>query len=126
MILKSFSLLKDMVHSAGEWADETTNISVEDLLSESIENNISFTQFPVPVASDSLLQIPFSCDSFDADIAAFLQKNQNKTDIEQCVASQGPSTSIWNAEETCDVFSFQRNHPICDKGDSSSHKEVEV
>ncbi|KAL8516682.1 hypothetical protein ACS0TY_015082 [Phlomoides rotata] len=120
---------KDMELSATEWADRTTNISVEDLLSQSIENDISFTQF---VDSDSLLQTPYICDSFDADIAAFLQKNQNKADLEQCVAPQEPSSSIWDADEACDAFSFQRNHSICDKGYSSStpspfpsHKEAE-
>ncbi|KAL8503980.1 hypothetical protein ACS0TY_022637 [Phlomoides rotata] len=71
-------------------------------------------------------------DSFDADIVAFLQKNQNNDDLEQCVTPQEPSTSIWDADEACDAFSFQRNHSICDKGYSSStpssfpsHKEVE-
>lgn len=117
-----------------EWAaDRTTNISVEDLLSESIENNINFTQFPMPVASESLVQMPFSSDSFDAAIAGFIQQSQNKADLEQCVASHGPSTSILDSEQTCDAFSFQRNNNICDKGCSSSmqspfpsDKEVEV
>ncbi|KAL8503080.1 hypothetical protein ACS0TY_021993 [Phlomoides rotata] len=90
---------KDMVVSATERADRTTNINP---------------------------------DSFDADIVAFLQKNQNNDDLEQCVTPQEPSTSIWDADEACDAFSFQRNHSICDKGYSSStpssfpsHKEVE-
>ncbi|KAL8537969.1 hypothetical protein ACS0TY_000061 [Phlomoides rotata] len=90
---------KDMVVSATERADRTTNINP---------------------------------DSFDADIVTFLQKNQNNDDLEQCVTPQEPSTSIWDADEACDAFSFQRNHSICDKGYSSStpssfpsHKEVE-
>lgn len=48
-------------------------------------------------------EIPFTCDSFDAAIAAHII-SQSK------IGFAGPSphlSSIWDAEETCDAFSFQ-------------------
>lgn len=88
--------------SAGEWADSLTNISVGELLTESTQN-VDCTGFPTPLASNCLQQIPFSCDSFDAAIAAHIYKHQNP---QQGIASHAPS--IWDAEETCDAFSFQK------------------
>ncbi|KAI3472050.1 hypothetical protein Pfo_028738 [Paulownia fortunei] len=102
------------VASAGEWVDSLANISVGDLLSESTDNmDFNCTQFPLHVGSNSLQQIPFSCDSFDAAIAAHVNKHQNKSDLQQSVASHGPS--IWDAEETRDAFSFQKNGAFCDR-----------
>lgn len=52
-------------------------------------------------------QTPFSCDSFDAAIAAHISKHQDKTSFQSPFVSHAPS--IWDAEETCDAFSFQKN-----------------
>ncbi|KAI3473282.1 hypothetical protein Pfo_030574 [Paulownia fortunei] len=113
--------MKD-VASAGEWVDSLTNISVGDLLSESTDNmDFNCMQFPLHVGSNSLQQIPFSCDSFDAAIAAHVNKHQNKSDLQQSDASHGPS--IWDAEETCDAFSFQKNGAFCDEGHSASRND---
>ncbi|KAI3447571.1 hypothetical protein Pfo_004236 [Paulownia fortunei] len=105
---------KDMALSAGEWADSLTNISVGDLLSESTHNvDVNCTEFSAPLGSNCLQQIPFSCDSFDAAIAAHIYKHQNKVDLQQGLASHVPC--IWDAEETCDAFAFQKTGAFCDK-----------
>ncbi|KAK6152378.1 hypothetical protein DH2020_015013 [Rehmannia glutinosa] len=102
---------KEMAFSAGEWADSLTNISMGDLLSESTHNvDANCAEFPVPLGSNYLQQNPFSCDSFDAAIAAHIYKHQNKVDLQQHVPS-----SIWDAEETCDAFAFQKTSAFCDK-----------
>ncbi|KAK6126221.1 hypothetical protein DH2020_040042 [Rehmannia glutinosa] len=102
---------KEMAFSAGEWADSLTNISMGDLLSESTHNvDANCAEFPVPLGSNYLQQNPFSCDSFDAAIAAHIYKHQNKVDLQQHVPS-----SIWDAEETCDAFVFQKTSAFCDK-----------
>ncbi|CAN1805301.1 TSL-kinase interacting protein 1 [Linum perenne] len=98
--------------SAGEWADSLTNISVGDLLSE-VPNDINTNGIAVPVARNDhcLQQIAFSCDSFDAAIAAHISKHQNKLGYPPLIQPQ--SSSIWDADETCDAFSFQKNHIPC-------------
>ncbi|XP_075498849.1 TSL-kinase interacting protein 1-like [Primulina tabacum] len=109
---------KDMSLSSGEWADSLTNISVGDLLSESAQNmDINCSDFPVPVNSDCHSQIPFSCDSFDAAIAAHIYKHQNKVNLQPGLQSHVPS--IWDAEETCDAFAFQKNSALCDNSRSA-------
>ncbi|KAJ0087818.1 hypothetical protein Patl1_32154 [Pistacia atlantica] len=65
--------------SAGEWADSLTNISVGDLLSDVLHG---IDASPVAETSQCLQQIPFSCDSFDAAIAAHISKHQNKMEHE--------------------------------------------
>ncbi|XP_039068283.1 TSL-kinase interacting protein 1-like isoform X2 [Hibiscus syriacus] len=99
--------------SAGEWADSLTNISVGDLLAEvphDFDNNC--VDHPVPESSLCLQQIPFSCDSFDAAIAAHISKHQNKMEVPS-LASR--ASSIWDAEETCDAFLFSKNpNPFTD------------
>ncbi|XP_039022254.1 TSL-kinase interacting protein 1-like [Hibiscus syriacus] len=93
--------------SAGEWADSLTNISVGDLLAEvphSYDDNCA--DHPVPESSLCHQQIPFSCDSFDAAIAAHISKHQNKKEVPS-LASR--ASSIWDAEETCDAFLFSKN-----------------
>ena len=67
------------------WADSLTNVSVGDLLSDANSQNGS--AWP---------GIPLSCDSFDTAIAGFLSRNQSP-----------PMASIFDAEETCDEFSFK-------------------
>lgn len=62
---------------------------------------------PVSGSSKYPQQIPFSCDSFDAAIAAHISKHQDKTSFQSALVSH--SSSIWDAEETCDAFSFQKN-----------------
>lgn len=96
----------DMTLASGEWVDSLMNISMGELLSESTPNtDANCSDFPGVLASNSQ-QIPFSCDSFDAAIAAHIFKQQNKVE-QQDLASNSPS--IWDAEETCDAFSFQKS-----------------
>ncbi|XP_020549588.1 TSL-kinase interacting protein 1 isoform X2 [Sesamum indicum] len=100
--------------STGEWADSLTNISVGDLLSESTQStDVNCTEFPMPLGSNCFQQMPFSCDSFDAAIAAHIYKHQNKVDLQQGLASHAPS--IWDGEETCDAFAFQKTGAFCNK-----------
>ncbi|XP_044508916.1 TSL-kinase interacting protein 1 isoform X2 [Mangifera indica] len=91
--------------SAGEWADSLTNISVGDLLSE-VPHGVDAS----PETPQCLQQIPFSSDSFDAAIAAHISKHQNRMEHVSTLTSH--TTSIWDAEETRDAFSFQKNPTI--------------
>ncbi|XP_011030216.1 PREDICTED: TSL-kinase interacting protein 1-like [Populus euphratica] len=98
--------------SAGEWADSLTNASIGDLLSElpHVANHNCIE--PLIVQSNQCLQeIPFSCDSFDAAIAAHISRHQGKMGFHSAVASH--TSSIWDGEETCDAFAFQKNHSLC-------------
>ncbi|KAJ6871069.1 TSL-kinase interacting protein 1-like isoform X1 [Populus alba x Populus x berolinensis] len=97
--------------SAGEWADSLTNVSIGDLLSElpHVANHNCIE--PLIVQSNQCLQeIPFSCDSFDAAIAAHISRHQGKMGFHSAVASH--TSSIWDGEETCDAFAFQKNHSL--------------
>ncbi|KAL0333382.1 UNVERIFIED_CONTAM: TSL-kinase interacting protein 1 [Sesamum angustifolium] len=106
--------MKNISLSTGEWADSLTNISVGDLLSESTQNtDVNCAEFPLPLGSNCFQQMPFSCDSFDAAIAAHIYKHQNKVDLQQGLASHAPS--IWDGEETCDAFAFQKTGAFCNK-----------
>ena len=67
------------------WADSLTNVSVGDLLSD--DNCQNGSTWP---------GVPLSCDSFDTAIAGFLSRNQSPA-----------MASIFDAEETCDEFSFK-------------------
>jgi hypothetical protein len=51
-------------------------------------------------------QIPFTSDSFDAAIAAHISKHQDKMG-QSTLASH--TSSIWDAEETRDAFSFKKD-----------------
>ncbi|XP_022767314.1 TSL-kinase interacting protein 1 isoform X2 [Durio zibethinus] len=97
--------------SAGEWADSLTNISVGDLLAE-VPQDLDGNCVDRPVADSlqCLQQIPFSCDSFDAAIAAHISRHQNKMEIPSLAFHV---SSIWDAEETCDAFSFPKNPIPC-------------
>ncbi|XP_022742372.1 TSL-kinase interacting protein 1-like isoform X2 [Durio zibethinus] len=97
--------------SAGEWADSLTNISVGDILAEvphDLDSNC--VDHPVGESLQCLQQIPFSCDSFDAAIAAHISRHQNKMEFPSLASH---ASSIWDAEETCDVFSFSKNPTPC-------------
>lgn len=99
----------------GEWADSLTNISMGDLLSEASDiMDTNCTSPSLQGSSQYLQQVPFSCDSFDAAIAALIYKHQDKTGFQPTLESHAPS-SIWDAEETCDAFSFQKNSVSLDK-----------
>lgn len=105
--------------SAGEWADTLTNISVGDLLlgvSHDIDANC--IDQPVAESSQCLQQIPFSCDSFDAAIAAHISKHQDKIGYPPTLSSH--ACSIWDAEETCDAFSFKKNPVMSQEYPTSS------
>ncbi|XP_065855826.1 TSL-kinase interacting protein 1 isoform X2 [Euphorbia lathyris] len=95
-------LSNDTALSAGEWADSLTNINIGDLLSE-VPNDA-----PTAQIDQCLQQMPFSCDSFDAAIAAHMSKHQHMMVFQSTVTSN--TSSIWDAEETCDAFSFQKNY----------------
>eukprot|EP00262_Sarcandra_glabra_P014543 TRINITY_DN4274_c0_g3_i1.p1 TRINITY_DN4274_c0_g3~~TRINITY_DN4274_c0_g3_i1.p1 ORF type:complete len:640 (+),score=113.85 TRINITY_DN4274_c0_g3_i1:241-1920(+) len=93
--------------SAGEWADSLTNISFGDLLSEASRATDANCMVPLPAGgSDApcLQPIPFSCDSFDAAIAAHLSGSEEMPSLPTSV----PHSSIWDSEETCDGFSFRK------------------
>ncbi|XVF07867.1 hypothetical protein REPUB_Repub06bG0176700 [Reevesia pubescens] len=97
--------------SSGEWADSLTNISVGDLLAEVplvLDDNC--VDHPVAESLQCLQQIPFSCDSFDAAIAAHISRHQNKMEVPSLASH---ASSIWDAEETCDAFSFPKNPIPC-------------
>lgn len=72
---------------------------------------------PLAEGTQCLQQIPFSCDSFDAAIAAHISRQQDKTVSQPTLASH--ASSIWDAEETCDAFSFQKNPVILQEVPSS-------
>lgn len=116
--------------SAGEWADSLTDISVGDLLSgmsQDPEDNC--VDPPITENCSCLPQIPFSCDSFDAAIAAHISQHQDKMGHEPILASH--ASSIWDAEETRDAFLFKKD-PIpredvpnlCPITSTESHKQV--
>ncbi|XP_008243985.1 PREDICTED: TSL-kinase interacting protein 1 isoform X3 [Prunus mume] len=104
--------------SAGVWADSLTNISMGDLLS-GVSHDLDTNCIDPPVAEGSqcLQQIPFSCDSFDAVIAAHISR-QNKMGCQPTMECH--VSSIWDAEETCDAFSFQKNSVFCQEVSSLS------
>ncbi|KAM7526187.1 hypothetical protein LguiA_016089 [Lonicera macranthoides] len=98
--------------SAGEWADSLTNISVSDLLSGSSQiMDANSSDLRLPTTSQYPQQSPFTCDSFDAAVAAHIYKHQNKSSFHLNLAP--PPSSILDAEETCDGFSFQKNSVFC-------------
>lgn len=97
--------------SAGEWADSLTNISIGDLLSEvSHGMATNYNNLPITGTPQCLQQIPFSCDSFDAAIAAHI----SRTDLQPALPSHTPS--ILDADVACDEFSFQKNSVISSPG----------
>ncbi|KAK2407840.1 TSL-kinase interacting protein [Trifolium repens] len=93
--------------SAGEWADSLTNISVGDLLS-GVSQDLNYNCMDPLIAENcrNSHQIPFTSDSFDAAIAAHISKHQDKTG-QSTLASH--MSSIWDAEETRDAFSFKKD-----------------
>ncbi|KAL1566005.1 TSL-kinase interacting protein 1, variant 2 [Salvia divinorum] len=121
---------KEMPVSAGEWADSLTNISMGPLLSESTPNtDANCSDFPGPLGSNCQ-QIPFNCDSFDAAIAAHIFKHQTNVQ-QQSLASHAPS--IFDAEETCDAFSFKKtsaffreNHNASMNSSKDAHKQPTI
>ncbi|XP_047972053.1 TSL-kinase interacting protein 1-like [Salvia hispanica] len=121
---------KDMPLSSGEWADSLTNISMGQLLSETTPNtDANCSDFLGPLGSNCQ-QIPFNCDSFDAAIAAHIFKHQTKVQ-QQSLASHAPS--IFDAEETCDAFSFKKtsaffreNHNASMNGSKDAHKQPTI
>lgn len=95
--------------SPGDWADSLTNISVGELLTEASHMETDDGE-PAVESANVFQQIPFSCDSFDAAIAAHIAAGpQQKFDLPSVQVSHAPS--IWDAEETCDAFSFRKNLP---------------
>ncbi|CAN4117102.1 unnamed protein product [Withania somnifera] len=105
--------------SAGDWEDSLTNISVGDLLFDAPDDEeTDCVDSALPGSSNFLQQMPLSCDSFDAAIAAHIYKHQSKADSEMNLLPQ--ASSIWNAEDTCDAFAFKKSVAFCDKTQHSS------
>lgn len=95
-----------MAVHVGEWADSLTNISIGDLLTGvSNEINGSAADQPLSVNTEYFEQNPFICDSFDAAIAAHIYKHQTQTSFPSFTST---SSSFFDAENTCDAFSFRR------------------
>lgn len=108
--------------TAGEWADTLTDVCVGDLLTEVREDVVAnCVETPLLGSSRCNGEIPFSCDSFDAAIAAHIL-SQNKMGI----SFVQYSSSIWDAEETCDAFSFQKGASQIKRNPSSSDAAASV
>ncbi|XP_052176201.1 TSL-kinase interacting protein 1-like [Diospyros lotus] len=89
----------------GEWTDSLTNVGVGDLLSQVSHDMVTdHVDPPINGSSPCLLQNPFSCDLFGAAVTAHVCRDQIETSFQPSLQS-----SIWDAEETCDAFSFQKN-----------------
>lgn len=86
------------------WIDCLSNISFGALLSEASPTpDASRGGHPLPVQNNtSLQQIP-NFDSFDAALAAYVAHHQASN-----TSTQVPHSSIWDAEETCHAFTFQK------------------
>ncbi|XP_010325976.2 TSL-kinase interacting protein 1 isoform X2 [Solanum lycopersicum] len=105
--------------SAGDWEDSLTNISVGDLLFDAPDDEeTDCIDSALCGSSHFLSQMPLSCDSFDAAIAAHIYKHQSKADSQMALPPQ--ASSIWNAEDTCDAFAFKKNVAFSDKSQCSS------
>ncbi|KMT06246.1 hypothetical protein BVRB_7g161720 [Beta vulgaris subsp. vulgaris] len=95
--------IKNPSWSTREWADRVTNATAgkqSTEVSDVMDVDCNETHFK---DTEHVEEIPFTCDSFDAAIAAHII-SQSK------IGFAGPSphlSSIWDAEETCDAFSFQ-------------------
>lgn len=86
------------------------NISIGGLLSEASLQPVPSSSNARPTGTGSYAQqVPFSCDSFDAAIAAHIlsqsQSRQKRTAMQ---------SSIYDAEETCDAFPSQKLASILD------------
>ncbi|KAI3981832.1 hypothetical protein MKX01_017249 [Papaver californicum] len=96
--------------SSSLWTDSLTNISIGGLLSEASLQPVTSSCNAKPTGTDSYVQqVPFSCDSFDAAIAAHIfsqsQSRQKRTPMQ---------SSILDAEETCHAFPSQKLSSILD------------
>ncbi|WMV44688.1 hypothetical protein MTR67_038073 [Solanum verrucosum] len=110
---------KASAFSAGDWEDSLTNISVGDLLFDAPDDEeTDCIDSALCRSSHFLSQMPLSCDSFDAAIAAHIYKHQSKADSQMALPPQ--ASSIWNAEDTCDAFAFKKNVAFSDKAQCSS------
>ncbi|KAK4776356.1 hypothetical protein SAY86_005044 [Trapa natans] len=95
--------------SAGGWTDSLTNINVGELLSDVIQSEeVTDHEADVEKALHCAQKYTISFDSFDAAVAAHMSKYQDKVAIQSNLSSH-VSASIWDAEETCDPFSFRKN-----------------
>ncbi|KAI7725884.1 hypothetical protein M8C21_007900 [Ambrosia artemisiifolia] len=113
------------VVSVFEWADSLTNTSISDLLAN-VNNNNNNNNSNINnsnskrIANDSIgplgSQCSFSCDSFDAAIAAHIGKTIGNNNGVQPTAV---SSSIWDAEETCDAFTFRKNSVFSENSQTS-------
>ncbi|GAB2272317.1 TSL-kinase interacting protein [Dionaea muscipula] len=99
--------------SPGEWADTLTNISIGDLLQEASDNiHCDCGDSHARTSTQCVEEIPFTCDSFDAAIAAHISRHQDRIGFQFQSSVASHSASIWDAEETRDAFSFQKRSII--------------
>ncbi|GAB2272319.1 TSL-kinase interacting protein [Dionaea muscipula] len=114
--------------SPGEWADTLTNISIGDLLQEASDNiHCDCGDSHARTSTQCVEEIPFTCDSFDAAIAAHISRHQDRIGFQFQSSVASHSTSIWDAEETRDAFSFQKRSIIPnERGPISSISTVSV
>lgn len=109
------------------WADSITNISMGDLLKETSRNSGANRCNPLPVNKDSChSQMPFSSESFDTAIAAYITRHQGTG-----LSTPASHTSIWDAEETCHAFPFQkiensRNKVVVPSQDNASGPSIVI
>lgn len=84
-------------------ASKSPSFSTKDWVEVSDVMDANCVETSVFRSSHCLEQIPFTCDSFDAAIAAHISSHHK-------IGFTEPSphlSSIWDAEETCDAFSFR-------------------
>ncbi|PWA75754.1 homeodomain-like protein [Artemisia annua] len=104
-----------------EWDDGLTNFSVSDLLTEVSQNaDTNRLGSPPPSGLPCHRQISFSCDSFDAAIAAHINKHGGNNTFQPTVVS-----SIWDAEETCDAFSFPKKVQSIEENEPKDDRHAE-
>ncbi|PIA47817.1 hypothetical protein AQUCO_01400422v1 [Aquilegia coerulea] len=113
---------RGLAPSSSIWTDSLTNISIGGLLSEASLHAAPNQTDPVPAGNNSYLQIPFSCDSFDAAIAAHIYRH---TQDPQRV-SNGSQSSFLDADETRHAFTFPKSASLGKDAISSSKSTTSV
>lgn len=108
--------------SAGEWADSLTNVSVGDLLSEASKAaDCSCINSSFDKGASYPQENPFNPDSLDAVVASHDFCHQLSR-----ISNHASPPSIWNAEETCDEFSFNMTQTLEKKVSNSADYKQSV
>ncbi|KAH9330296.1 hypothetical protein KI387_002404 [Taxus chinensis] len=91
--------------STMDWVDSLSNFSIGDLLNETSCAEHGSTYEGLCVGSGSQPQLfPQYMDSFDAAVNAHIARSQEVTNM----PTNHSQPSIWDGEETCDAFAFQK------------------